>query len=413
MTRLGRALGGGRLELVKRGAGPALWTLDWRDGQGRRRRQGLSPEKRTAERMRAELINKRDLELAGLGAVEGQSRALAELQELYLADLKHRAGASHVASVGVRLTRMFRWLRATRVRDLQTIDLMKYQSQLLKSGNSHRTVNCTLGALKAMLNWAASASLIAENPIRNLKPLPYREEHQVHVRRGLSDEEIVKFLDAAHEDDLEAAAYRAAEKTIANGTKGVEFAERRRLPRVPQVALWRALIETGARWSELTSTTWADLDREKLTLRLRSTTTKSGKSRVIPLRSELVEELWALRSVHQVVRQRLVQPGDRVFLAPEGAEWPKETNGARRILHRVLDRAGIEREDAAGHHLDIHALRHTCASRWARRGVSLAVAQRLLGHASVEMTARVYTHLSTEDLRGALIESRPSRARTG
>ena len=37
-----------------------------------------------------------------------------------------------------------------------------------------------------------------------------------------------------------------------------------------------------------------------------------------------------------------------------------------------------------------------------RRGVPLAVAQRILGHVSPEMTARVYTHLEVEDLRVAV-----------
>ena len=32
----------------------------------------------------------------------------------------------------------------------------------------------------------------------------------------------------------------------------------------------------------------------------------------------------------------------------------------------------------------------------------LVVAQRVLGHASPEMTAKVYTHLGLEDLRGAV-----------
>jgi integrase len=43
-----------------------------------------------------------------------------------------------------------------------------------------------------------------------------------------------------------------------------------------------------------------------------------------------------------------------------------------------------------------------------RRGVPLAVAQRVLGHVSPEMTARVYTHLEVEDLRVAVAEAAPA-----
>lgn len=401
MTRLGRALSDGRLF---RRPGSPRWVLDWTDGRGVRHREALSTDKRVAERMRAERIRQRDLEFAGLGSVEGQSRPLAELLPLYLLELRQRATASHVVNVEARLGFMIRFMHATRVPDVQATELTRYRAAQLALGKSNRTINCHVGALKAMLNWAVSAGLIAENPIRHFKPLRYGEADMRHVRRALSDEEIDAFLAAARTDDDDQAAYAAADLTIASGTKGAPYEERPRRQRVPQRLLWTALLETGARWSELTSTTWADLDRANLTLRLRATTTKSGKSRVIPLRHELADELWALRAIHQRVRQRMIQAGDRVFVTPEASDWPRETTGARRILHRVLDLAGIPRRTADGV-LDIHALRHSAASRMARHGVPMIVTARVLGHASIELTAKVYSHLGVEDLRVAVVPS--------
>lgn len=404
MTRLGRALSDGRLF---RRPGSPRWILDWTDGSGVRRREALSTDKRAAERIRVERIRQRDLELAGLGSVEGQSRPLTEILALYLQDLRQRATQSHVVNVEARLGFMFRFMHATRVRDLQATELTRYRAAQLALGKSNRTINCHVGALKAMLNWAVSAGVIAENPIRHFKPLPYGEADMRHVRRVLSDEEIEAFLAAARADDDDQAAYAAADMTIASASKGVAYGERWRPPRVPQRLLWTALLETGARWSELTSTTWSDLDRERLTLRLRAATTKSRKSRLIPLRRELADELWALRSVHQRARQRMVQASDPIFLTPEGCAWLRETNNARRILYRVLDLAGIARKTPDGV-LDIHALRHTAASRMARNGVPLIVAARVLGHASTELTSRVYSHLGVEDLRAAIITRRPA-----
>jgi integrase/recombinase XerD len=46
-------------------------------------------------------------------------------------------------------------------------------------------------------------------------------------------------------------------------------------------------------------------------------------------------------------------------------------------------------------------------TRMARNGVPLAVAQRMLGHGTVALTAQVYTQLETEDLREA-VESLPA-----
>ena len=71
-----------------------------------------------------------------------------------------------------------------------------------------------------------------------------------------------------------------------------------------------------------------------------------------------------------------------------------------RVFDRLLEAAGIERQDAHGGSIDIHALRHTTATRLARSGTPLAITQRILGHSDPKLTARVYTHLGAEDLRG-------------
>ncbi len=56
----------------------------------------------------------------------------------------------------------------------------------------------------------------------------------------------------------------------------------------------------------------------------------------------------------------------------------------------------------AGEKLDLHALRHSAATQWARRGVPIVHAQALLGHSDVRLTSRVYTRVAIEDLRGAV-----------
>ena len=44
-----------------------------------------------------------------------------------------------------------------------------------------------------------------------------------------------------------------------------------------------------------------------------------------------------------------------------------------------------------------HMLRHTYATNLYRAGVDLRTAQQLLGHASIQMTANIYTHLEAAD----------------
>lgn len=381
MSALGRSFSAGRLAREQRGDGPLRWVLDWKGADGKRHRQALSTDKRVAERMRAEIIRSRDLEMAGLGSEEGQDMQLRELTLLYIADLRVQACPRHVTNVAARIETVLEALGAQRVRDLVPHRLMQRRAARITGGAAVRTANLEIDSLKAMLNWAVRAGLVAANPIANLQRLPEREAAKVHRRRAMSEEEIDAFLAAARADDADNARHHR---------------------RVPLAPLWRAFLEVGARYGELVRVTWNDFDTEKRTLRLRAETTKSGRERTVPLRDLLVREIESLRAANVTVIKRPLRPDDRIFLSAKGCPWPKPTTNLMRIFLRTLEAAGIDRVDGAGKKLDIHALRHTVASRMARNGVGMAQAQKVLGHASIEMTARVYTHLDVEDLRGAI-----------
>ncbi len=67
-------------------------------------------------------------------------------------------------------------------------------------------------------------------------------------------------------------------------------------------------------------------------------------------------------------------------------------------LEQQWDRAVAEAKIAD---LRLHDLRHTFASRLARKGVSLTVIGELLGHSSPMLTKR-YAHLQPSDLKHAI-----------
>jgi len=228
----------------------------------------------------------------------------------------------------------------------------------------------------------------------------------------LSEEEVTRFLEAARADDRVCAERVAAAKTIGKGSKGAQWSQRARSQRVPQAALWQAFVETAARYGELTRIAWHDIDFERRVLVLRAENTKSGRERMIPLRDALVVELLALRAAHAGVLARVPSKHDRVFLTPEGRSWPAYTTNTMRIFDRLLEAAGIDRVDASGLKLDIHALRHSFASRLSRTNAGLVQAQRLLGHSDPKLTAQIYTHLDVEDLRSAIdgLGPRPKQA---
>jgi integrase len=273
-----------------------------------------------------------------------------------------------------------------RVRDLRPADVVQLRVQSLARGASNRTANLVVTRIQAGLRWAVENGIIAANPLARLKGLPTTADHQRYRRRALSEAEIDRFLAAAAEDDRE--------NELRAGLDGIV--------RVPQVPLWRLLVETGARWNEARQVRWADVDLGKRLLVLRAENTKSRKQRVIPLRAELVAVLVELRARHESLYGRLPNVADLVLLSPEGAAWGRPSNNPMRILDRVLRRAGIAKVDQLGQKLDLHALRHTFASRLARSGAALMHAQRLLGHSDPKLTAQVYSHHDAEDLRAAV-----------
>jgi len=361
----------------------------------------LSTDKRSAEQERVRIITERDRNAAGLGILDSQDRSLRELLEAYITDLASRTTPSHVYNTRYRTERLLKATGAARVRDLKLLPILQHRSHLVQTGRSHRSANAAVAALSAMLTWAVRMKLIETNPLRDLRRLPETESYLVHVRRALSEEEVTRFLAAGVADDEHQAQRMLATKTIEAGKHGRLYAIQDRRPRVPQSPLWRALLETGARYKEARTLVWSDYDASGPTIHLRGKNTKSRRPRSIPVSATLARELVELRAVQAQALGRPLSEGDRVFLSPWGVPWQATTVVLRRVFDRVLRLSGIPRVTERGK-LDIHALRHTAATRFARAGVPLTHTQLILGHSDPKLTARVYTHLQVEDLRSAV-----------
>jgi integrase len=137
------------------------------------------------------------------------------------------------------------------------------------------------------------------------------------------------------------------------------------------------LLETAARWGEAERLKGGDVDvaRGRVTF----WETKSGKPRTIPLTRRALD---ALQPHLPAVR------GHRV--------WPYPYHQFRRLLERAKDHTGLGEED-----IGIHTMRHTCASKLASAGVSLAQIQQFGGWSSLTAVAR-YLHLGTDALHGCI-----------
>jgi integrase len=90
---------------------------------------------------------------------------------------------------------------------------------------------------------------------------------------------------------------------------------------------------------------------------------------------------------------------DFVFCSMDGSPLNPEVL-RKDVLYPILDRLGIPRSSGAS---GFHTFRHSAANILNERTANLKLAQRLLGHSTVNMTANTYTHPSAESEREATL----------
>lgn len=145
------------------------------------------------------------------------------------------------------------------------------------------------------------------------------------------------------------------------------------------------LVETGARLSEVLRAKWEDFDLPAEEWRIPSP--KAGRPQVIPI----------AKSTAALLR-KLPQVGDYVIL---GRTSDKPRHDLKGPWQRAMGRAELTK---AGIH--VHDVRRTFGLAIAR-GAGLHVASKLLRHADVRVTEKVYAPLGIEDLRVALEKRAP------
>jgi integrase len=166
-------------------------------------------------------------------------------------------------------------------------------------------------------------------------------------------------------------------------------------------------LATACRRGELLALTWSDIDwmsntisvsksLEETKAGLRVKRTKSEKPRKFRIGQTAVAALRFQQEQQEVRRQQFCadyKEGNLVFCEPDGGFlWPSLVS---QTIVRRIRKAGIQ---AAS----LHTLRHTHASTLLSKGVPLPVVSMRLGHADVNITARIYSHaLPEDDVRAA------------
>lgn len=374
-----RALGPGKLRTVVDSDGRAAFQLDYVTASGKRRRVIVGHDARTAERLRRKIIADRDLEVQGLGGERGLDLPVAQVVERYLAELALRAKPRVLTETTRELLRIVGDLQIRILRDITKARIVDWRHARARAGAANKTINNGVAVLASALNLAVELDQIIASPLAGLRALPVSAKHRVRLPRALTDSEM-------------GALIRAAERY-----------DKVRPHLIPRLPLMFFLLGTGARWSEAVAVRWADIDSKGGAVTLRSSTTKTEKTRVIPLDPCVLD---ALASLHAVERGRLGAdpPADSpAFRSPEGARWTSDGRfNFRRYLRALMKAARIEYRDSSGRVVHIHAMRHTFATRLMHAKVPMNTAKDLMGHATTAMLADVYQHSTADDARRAI-----------
>ncbi|ROT29547.1 tyrosine-type recombinase/integrase [Micromonospora sp. HM5-17] len=132
---------------------------------------------------------------------------------------------------------------------------------------------------------------------------------------------------------------------------------------------------------------------------------KGGRARTIPIEPELDAVLEAyLESRRRRFGARTVGPDSPLLVDRSGA--PLRRGGLQYLVWSCYRRAGIT--DRVPRGAQLHALRHTFATRLAEDGASASEIMRLLGHASLA-TSQHYIEVTAAQQRAAVRANRTNR----
>ena len=304
----------------------------------------------------------------------------------------------HAIAKGLSLARTIDWrLRPLLERfgdcalaDIKTADVEDFIADLRKPRIVGRepvprsitaaSVNRTVELLRHMMNWAVAREYVDRTPFRRGSETLIKRLHEDNQRRRrITDEEEARLLAAAP----------------------VHFR-----------AMIIAALDTGLRRGEMLALRFGDIDWDHDLIVLRGATTKSRKSRLVPISTERLRAVLAWLRLDADGEPKA--DSTLVFSDEIGGRLPHwhdtwlrtvlKAYGVKPTWSARLKYRGHSAESKAAYHrinLRWHDIRHEYASRLVEQGVPLAQVRDLLGHASITTTER-YDNQKLENLQVAV-----------
>ena len=336
--------GFGTVYIRKTKEGKTRYCIDYRGGDGRRKREVIKTAQSRAEALLALQRKISDIFDSQYSPAQTKQVAFEEFANLYLENfskLNKKSWKCDSYALGAHLIPYFGEFKLS---EFTPLLIEKYRAERLKAGVRKSSTNREMALLKKMFNLAIDWQYAKENPVRKVKLFSEKDNLKERV---LSEEEETRLL--------------------------AECADHLR----PIIVV---ALNTGMRKSEILTLSW---DRVDMNLRLiHVSKTKSGKDRMVPIND-------ALLGVFEELRRSGI--GKYVFTNPETGLPFKSV---RHSFENACRRANI-------HGLRFHDTRHTFSCRMIQRGCDIETLRDLLGHHSVTVTQR-YIHTNLEQKRQAV-----------
>jgi integrase len=255
------------------------------------------------------------------------------------------------------------------LRDLRPADIQRLYNKMKKDKKAPATIRRCHQIIRSCLEQAEKNKLISWNPCKSTT-LPKLEQKEV---RALTPEEMDRFLGQ-----------------LENDRWGTAFL---------------CLLGSGLRAGELLALRWQDVDTEAGTIKVVHSLVrtkseglyvddpKTEKSkRTIPMPRPLIAAIKKYKAYHAAIEIKAGDEYDKttdlIFCTKHGK--PIVPRNFLRAFYKVKKDAQIPKE------INLHALRHTYATRLLEQGEDIKVVQELLGHADIKTTGNIYAHVSVD-----------------
>lgn len=229
------------------------------------------------------------------------------------------------------------------------------------SGMSFSHCNKLKQELSFIFERAVENQIIPFNPAKNLRMPGYERGY----RRSITDNERRHFMECYEKD--------------------------------PAYLLFFIMLKCGCRPEEAINLIGRDIDHEKKLLHIRGTKTKNS-DRYVPIPDELFGLISGIKPFEPISPNRSGKKHSESSYNRLCAHLKRDMNismGCKTYRNALIPPLPLADDFVP------YCFRHTYCTDLCKAGIDVRIAQKLMGHANISITADIYTHVDMDDIQKA------------